>query len=35
LERLINVDYSFKYKAKFDVDFQHIKTNYDFQKIIA
>ncbi|MBM2852164.1 MAG: hypothetical protein HW420_711 [Candidatus Nitrosotenuis sp.] len=34
LERTIKLDYSFKYKAKFDVDFEHIKTNNDFKKII-
>ena len=34
LERTIKLDYSFKYKAKFDVDFDHIKTNNDFKKII-
>lgn len=34
LEHTIKLDYSFKYKAKFDVDFEHIKTNNDFKKII-
>lgn len=34
LEHTIKIDYSFKYKAKFDVDFEHIKTNNDFKKII-
>jgi hypothetical protein len=35
LSELVKIDYSFKYKAKFDIDFQHIKTNNDFQKIVA
>ena len=35
LVQLIRIDYSFKYKAKFDIDFQHLKTNSDFKKIIA
>jgi tetratricopeptide (TPR) repeat protein len=34
LEHAVKIDYSFKYKAKLDVDFEHIKTNNDFKKII-
>jgi tetratricopeptide (TPR) repeat protein len=34
LKHTIKVDHSFKYKAKFDVDFEHIKTNNDFKKLI-
>jgi tetratricopeptide (TPR) repeat protein len=33
LEHTIKLDYSFKYKARFDVDFEHIKTNNYFKKI--
>ena len=33
LEHTIKLDHSFKYKAKFDVDFEHIKMNNDFKKI--
>ena len=33
LEQTIKMDHSFKYKAKFDVDFEHIKTNNDFKKL--
>jgi len=34
LRHTIKIDHSFKYKAKFDVDFEHVKTNNDFKKII-
>lgn len=35
LKKLIEIDYSFKVKAKFDVDFQEIKNLTDFKKIIT
>ncbi len=34
LKHTIKIDHSFKYKAKFDVDFEHIKTNNDFKKLV-
>ena len=33
LGRAIRLDHSFKYKAKFDIDFEHIRTNSDFKKL--
>lgn len=35
LKKLIEMDYSFKAKAKFDLDFQEIKNLTDFKKIIT
>ncbi len=34
LKHTIKLDHSFKYKAKFDIDFEHIKTNNDFKKLV-
>jgi tetratricopeptide (TPR) repeat protein len=34
LEYTIKLDHVFKYKAKYDVDFEHIKTNSDFKKLV-
>ena len=33
LAHIIKIDYSFKYKAKFDIDFQHLKGSPNFEKI--
>lgn len=33
LERTIRLDYSFKYKARFDIDFEHVRTDSDFKKV--
>ena len=35
LERTIKIDYSFKYKAKLDIDFQHILLDNNFKKLIS
>lgn len=34
LKHTIRIDHSFKHKALADVDFEHIKTNNDFKKLI-
>jgi len=34
LKYTIKLDHSFKYKAKFDVDFEHTKANNDFKKLV-
>lgn len=34
LRYTIKTDHSFKYKARFDVDFEHVKANNDFKRII-
>ena len=35
LAHIIKIDYSFKSKAKFDIDFQHLRGNPNFEKIIG
>lgn len=34
LRQVISLDYSYKTKAKYDIDFKELKTNSDFQRII-
>lgn len=34
LQKSISLDYSFKYKARFDIDFAHIQKNSNFKRMI-
>ena len=35
LAHIVKIDYSFKYKAKFDIDFQHLRGSPNFEKIVG
>ena len=35
LERAIKLDFSYKVKAKYDIDFQEIRTKIEFQRLIS
>lgn len=35
LEKVIKLDFSFKYKARFDIDFEHIQKDNDFRRLIS
>lgn len=34
LKETINLDYSYKYKARFDIDFAHLHKNNDFKQLV-
>jgi tetratricopeptide (TPR) repeat protein len=34
LQKTIGLDYSYKYKARFDIDFEHIRKNNDFRRLV-
>lgn len=34
LQKTIKIDYSYKYKARFDIDFAHLQKNNDFKRLI-
>lgn len=34
LQKTIQLDYSYKYKARSDVDFVHLKTNNEFKRLV-
>ncbi len=34
LKETIKIDYSYKYKARFDIDFVHLQKNNDFKQIV-